>query len=54
LFHTPLLVAVTLCLKPVDAGPGLKFALATLVAVPLTFAVSGLIRARVPGLSRLL
>jgi fucose 4-O-acetylase-like acetyltransferase len=54
LFHTPLLVAVTLCLKPVDAGPGLKFALATLVAVPLTFAVSGLIRTRIPGLSRLL
>jgi hypothetical protein len=54
LFHTPLLVAVTLCLKQVDGGPGLKFAMATLVAVPLTFAVSGLIRTRVPGLSRLL
>ena len=39
LFHTPL---------------GLRFAMATLVAVPLTFAVSGLIRTRVPGLSRLL
>jgi len=54
LFHTPLLVAVTLCLKQVDGGPWLKFAMATLVAVPLTFAVSGLIRTRVPGLSRLL
>lgn len=54
LFHTPILVAVTLALKQIQASPLEKFALASLIAVPITFLVSGLIRTRIPGLRRIL
>jgi peptidoglycan/LPS O-acetylase OafA/YrhL len=54
LFHTPLLVAVTLGLKPVSAPPMVKFVVACLLAVPITFGISSFIRERIPGLRRLL
>jgi hypothetical protein len=54
LFHTPLLIAVTLVLKPLAAPPVLKFLIASLLAVPITFAVSSLLRPVIPVLRRVL
>jgi len=54
LFHTPLLVAVTLALKHVAAPLGVKFVFACLLAVPITFVVSAFIRPRIPVLRRVL
>jgi glucans biosynthesis protein C len=54
LFHTPLLVAVTLGLKQVAAAPTVKFAVASLLAVPITFLVSAFLRPRMPVLRRVL
>jgi len=54
LFHPPLLIAVTLVLRPVPLPPLAKFVMACLIAVPTVFLVSGLLRERVPGLRRLL
>ena len=54
LFHTPLLVAVTLALRGLVAPPAMKFVVACLLAAPITFIVSGFIRERIPGLRRLL
>ncbi|MGC2662266.1 MAG: acyltransferase [Bryobacteraceae bacterium] len=54
LFHTPLLVAVTLALKNVSAPIGIKFLVAALIAVPVTFLVSGLLRPILPGLRKVL
>jgi fucose 4-O-acetylase-like acetyltransferase len=54
LFHTPLLVAVTLSLKYLSAPVGVKFSLACLLAVPITFVMSALLRPRIPVLRRVL
>ena len=54
LFHTPLLVAVTLALKHLPAPLGVKFVLACLLAVPITFVVSAFLRPRIPVLRRVL
>jgi hypothetical protein len=54
LFHTPLLVTVTLSLRNLPAPPLLKFAVASLLAVPITFAVSAFLRRRMPLLRRAL
>jgi len=54
LFHTPLLVAVTLALKHLSAPVGVKFLLASLLAVPITFVVSAFLRPRIPVLRRVL
>jgi fucose 4-O-acetylase-like acetyltransferase len=50
LFHTPLLVAVTLGLKHLPAPLGIKFVVATLLAVPISFVVSAFLRPRIPVL----
>lgn len=54
LLHTPLLIATTLALRPLSLSIFAKFALACIVAVPLTFAISGVLRPRLPGLRRIL
>ena len=54
LFHTPLLIAVTLALKNLPAPLGVKFILASLLAVPITFVVSAFLRPRIPVLRRVL
>ena len=54
LFHTPLLIAVTLSLRTMPAPVLVKWLVASAVAVPLVFVVSGLLRERIPGLRRLL
>jgi hypothetical protein len=54
LFHTPLLVAVTLALKHLTAPLGVKFLLASVLAVPITFVVSAFLRPRIPVLRRVL
>jgi surface polysaccharide O-acyltransferase-like enzyme len=54
LFHTPLLVAVTLALKNLSAPLGVKFLLASLLTVPITFLVSAFLRPRIPVLRRVL
>jgi hypothetical protein len=54
LFHTPLLVAVTLALKNLSEPLGVKFLLASLLAVPITFVVSAFLRPRIPVLRRVL
>jgi glucans biosynthesis protein C len=54
LLHTPLLLAVTLALKPIQAPPLVKFVIASLLAVPIVFAVSGFLRPRIPGLRHIL
>jgi len=54
LFHTPLLIAVTLALKHLSAPLGVKFLLACLLAVPITFIVSAFLRPRIPVLRRVL
>jgi len=54
LIHTPLLIAITLAMKPLSAPPVVKFVIASAFAVPLTFAVSGFLRPRIPGLRRVL
>jgi len=53
LIHEPLLVALALAAAPIDLHPLLKFVLASLVAVPLCFALSSLVR-RLPGARRVL
>jgi glucan biosynthesis protein C len=53
-FHPPLLIAVTLGLKHLAAPPTLKFLLASLLAVPITFLVSAFLRPRIPVLRRVL
>ncbi len=54
LFHTPLLIAVTLGLRAMSASPLVKFIVACVLAVPITFLISGFLRERIPGLRRLL
>jgi glucans biosynthesis protein C len=54
LLHTPLLVATTLALRPLPLPLMVKFLVACLIAVPLTFSVSGLLRPIIPGLRRIL
>jgi glucan biosynthesis protein C len=54
LFHTPILICVTLVLRGMPAPVMVKFLVACVMAVPITFAVSGLLRERIPGLRRLL
>jgi fucose 4-O-acetylase-like acetyltransferase len=54
LFHPPLLIAVTLGLKPLAVGGTVKFVLACMLAVPLTFLVSAFLRPRLPVLRNLL
>ena len=53
-FHTPILVAITLGLKDWAAPIGAKFALACLLAVPATFLACGLAIRRLPGLRQML
>ena len=43
-FHTPLVVLITMVLKDWPAYPLLKFAVALLLAVPVCFLASGAIR----------
>ena len=54
LFHTPLLISVTLALRPLVAPPEAKFVIACLLAVPIVFLVSGFLRPRIPVLRRAL
>ena len=51
-FHTPLLVLITMLLKDWPAHPLLKFAVALILALPVCFLASGAIR-RVPLMRRL-
>jgi glucans biosynthesis protein C len=54
LFHTPLLVAVTLALRNVAAPSLVKFVMASVLAVPITFVLSGFLLRKIPGLRRVL
>ncbi len=54
MFHTPLLVAVTLALRPLPAPHLVKFALAGLVTVPITFLSSEFVFRRIPLLKEIL
>src|SRR5581483_2728240 len=54
MLHTPILVATTLALRSLHTAVGLKFLFACLIAAPITFLVSGLLRPILPGLRRVL
>ncbi|MBV9678400.1 MAG: acyltransferase family protein [Acidobacteriaceae bacterium] len=54
LFHTPLLIAVTLALRNFTAPPVVKCAVASALAVPITFILSGFVFRKIPGLRRVL
>jgi Acyltransferase family len=54
LFHTPLLIAVTLALRTFPAAPLVKFAVAGVLAVPITFLACEFIFRRIPGLQRII
>jgi fucose 4-O-acetylase-like acetyltransferase len=54
LFHTPLLIAVTLSLRGFDAPKLVKFLVATLLGVTITFLASNFIFRRIPVLKRVL
>ncbi len=54
LFHTPLLIAVTLALQRFSAPPAIKFVAASLLAVPVTFILSACLFRKIPGLRRVL
>ena len=54
LFHTPLLVAVTLALQRFSAPPLVKFVVAGALAVPITFFLSGFVLREIPVLRRVL
>jgi surface polysaccharide O-acyltransferase-like enzyme len=51
-FHTPLLIGISILLKEITMHPILKFLLVTMIAVPASFLVSWLIR-RVPMFSKI-
>jgi fucose 4-O-acetylase-like acetyltransferase len=54
LFHTPLLIAITLALRGVEAPKLVKFGVATVLGVVVTYAASGLVFRRIPLLRRVL
>ena len=54
LFHTPLLVAVTLMMQGFIAPKPLKFLLATAIGRVLTFSLSHCVFRRIPVLERVL
>jgi glucan biosynthesis protein C len=54
LFHTPLLIAVTLALHPLSAAPLVKFAIAGILAVPITFLACEFIFRRIPVLKQII
>jgi fucose 4-O-acetylase-like acetyltransferase len=54
LFHTPILIAVTLCLRGFDAPKLIKFAFACILGVAATYLASSLIFRRIPLLRRIL
>jgi fucose 4-O-acetylase-like acetyltransferase len=54
MLHTPILIATTLALRPLAAPIGVKFLCASVIAVALTFCVSGVLRPAIPGLRRIL
>ena len=54
LFHPFFLIAVTLALRPLSAAPLIKFAVAGVLAVVVTFAASESIFRRIPLLKRIL
>ena len=54
MFHAPVLIALTLALQGWEAPKPWKFAAATILGVTLTYAASGLILRRIPGLRRVL
>jgi surface polysaccharide O-acyltransferase-like enzyme len=53
-FHTPLLIAVTLCLRGFDAPKLVKFLCAAGLGVAVTYLASSLIFRRIPFLKRIL
>lgn len=52
LFHTPLLIAVTLALHKFSAPPLVQFLVAGSIAVPITFFTSEYVFRQVPLLKR--
>jgi glucan biosynthesis protein C len=54
LFHTPLLIGVTLALRGLDAPKLVKFLCATALGVTVTYLASGLVFRRIPLLKRIL
>jgi glucans biosynthesis protein C len=54
LFHTPLLIAVTLALRPFLAPYLIKFAVAGILAIPITFLASEFVFRRIPVLKQVL
>jgi peptidoglycan/LPS O-acetylase OafA/YrhL len=54
LFHTPLLIAVTLMMRGFDAPKLIKFLVATILGVLVTYFASALVFRRIPVLRRLL
>ncbi|HNT06537.1 MAG TPA: acyltransferase family protein, partial [Anaerolineae bacterium] len=53
IFHSPILILVSLGLRNVELHPLLKLALAALVSLPACFVVGGLVR-RLPAADRIL
>jgi len=53
-FHTPLLIAVTLVLRGFEAPKPLKFLVATVLGVAVSYAASSLLFRRIPFLKRVL
>ncbi|SPE61011.1 hypothetical protein SBV1_590029 [Verrucomicrobia bacterium] len=54
LFHTPLLIAVTLSMRGLVAPKPVKFLIATLLGVAVTYLASSFIFRRIPLLKRVL
>jgi len=54
MFHTPILIAVTLCMRDYQAPKLIKFAIASVLGVAISYAASSLVFRRVPLLKRVL
>lgn len=54
LFHTPLLIAITLAMRGFEAPKLVKFAVATILGVIVTYAASSLVFRRIPLLKQVL
>jgi peptidoglycan/LPS O-acetylase OafA/YrhL len=54
MFHPPIIIAVTLAMEPLVFAPGLKWAAASLISVPLCFLSAYYIFFRVPVLNKIL
>ncbi len=54
MFHTPIIIAVSLLLRPLEIMPIFKFLLTGVICVPLCYVIGYFILIRIPGLRKIL